>query len=264
MADQRKTEFDVVSYNREAWNREVDRGNEWTVPVSAEQVAAARQGELHLLLTPTRPVPRGWLGDLAGARVLGLAAAGGQQGPLLAAAGAQVTILDNSPRQLDQDRVVALRDGLELRTELGTMTDLSRFAEDSFDLIFHPVSNLFVPDVRPVWQACQRVLAPGGALLAGFANPAQYLFDFAAEERGELVVRYRLPYSDRGDLPAEAVRALVQRGDPLEHGHPLEDQIGGQTDAGLLITGFYEDTQPGRHLCTFMPIFVATRAIKPC
>jgi SAM-dependent methyltransferase len=263
MGETSKTEFDVVSYNRKAWDREVDRGNEWTVPVSAEQVAAARRGELQLLLTPTRPVPQSWLGELAGARVLGLAAAGGQQGPLLAAAGAEVTILDNSPRQLDQDRLVALREELELRTELGTMTDLSRFADDSFDLIVHPVSNLFVPDVRPVWRECARVLLPGGALLAGFDNPAQCLFDVEAETRGELVVRHRLPYSDRHSLPAETLRLLVQRGDPLEHGHSLEDQIGGQTAAGLQITGFYEDIQPGRRLCDFMPIFVATRAIKP-
>ena len=40
-------------------------------------------------------MPADWFGDLAGAPVLCLASGGGQQGPLLAAAGARVTVFDN-------------------------------------------------------------------------------------------------------------------------------------------------------------------------
>ncbi len=57
------------------------------------------------------------------------------------------------------------------------MRDLSAFADESFDLVFHPVSNLFVPEVRPVWNEAFRVLRRGGSLLAGFLNPAVYIFD---------------------------------------------------------------------------------------
>ncbi|HEY9089593.1 MAG TPA: SAM-dependent methyltransferase, partial [Anaerolineaceae bacterium] len=65
---------DVRAYNREAWNREVDGGkNPWTLPVSAEQVAAARRGEWQILLTPTIPTPKDWFPALAGAQVLCLA-----------------------------------------------------------------------------------------------------------------------------------------------------------------------------------------------
>ena len=65
-----------------------------------------------------------------------------------------------------------------------------------FDLIVHPVSNVFVPDVKPVWREAFRVLSPGGSLLAGFMNPVHYLFDDFALERGEFRVAHRIPYSD--------------------------------------------------------------------
>src|SRR5258705_10204221 len=136
--------MDVAAYNRDAWDREVEADNPWTRPVSSETVAAARQGDWHILLTPTKPVPRGWFGAPKGADILCLASGGGQQGPVLAAAGAHVTVLDNSPAQLAQDRLVAGRDGLNIRLELGQMDELSRFSDSSFDLIVHPVSNLFV------------------------------------------------------------------------------------------------------------------------
>ena len=35
-------------------------------------------------------------------------------------------------------------------------------ADESFDVVFHPVSNVFAPRVRPVWQEAFRVLRPGG------------------------------------------------------------------------------------------------------
>ena len=102
--------MDIREYNRKAWNKEVERENEWTIPVSAEEVAEARAGRWRIVLTPTIPVPASWHPELAGADVLCLASGGGQQGPILAAAGANVTVFDNSPRQLAQDRFVAERD----------------------------------------------------------------------------------------------------------------------------------------------------------
>ena len=136
--------------------------------------------------------------------LLCLASGGGQQGPILAAAGARVTVFDNSPAQLAQDESVAARDGLDLRTVLGDMRDLSAFGDASFDLILHPVSNLFSPELAPVWRECFRVLRPGGALLSGFLNPDVYLFDFQVmDTTGELVVKHKLPYSDVTHYTAE-------------------------------------------------------------
>jgi SAM-dependent methyltransferase len=255
--------MDIRSYNRDAWNRAVDGGNPWTVPVSPEVIAAARRGEWSVVLTPKKPVPRAWLGDLAGRDVLGLASAGGQQGPVLAAAGARVTVLDNSPKQLGQDRRVADREGLDLRTVEGDMRDLSAFAEGSFDLIFHPCSNLFVDDVRPVWREAFRVLRPGGALLSGVCNPILFCFDADLEKQGIFHLKYGIPYADTTSLSEEERRRYTDKGEPLCFGHTLEDQIGGQIDAGFAIAGFYEDHHNEGELAKWIPTFVATRAVKP-
>jgi SAM-dependent methyltransferase len=254
---------DVLGYNRRAWDRQVERGNRWTVPAGPEEVARARRGDWALALTPTKPVPDGWFPPLPGLDMLCLAGGGGQQGPILAAAGAIVTVFDNSPKQLAQDRLVAEREGLILETVRGDMAELSVFPDARFDLIFHPVSNVFVPDVRPVWREAFRVLRPGGSLLVGFMNPVQYLFDDLALERGELRVAHRIPYSDLGSLTDEERARLAGRDAPLEFGHTLDDQIGGQVAAGFVLTGFYEDLDPESVLGEHIPTYIATRALKP-
>ena len=116
--------MDVRFHNQKAWDKRVDEGDRWTVPVDSAEIARARAGELHLLLTPSQPVPRHWFpANLGGLSTLCLASGGGQQGPLLAAAGCHVTVLDNSPKQLKQDRLVADREKLHLETVQGDMAD---------------------------------------------------------------------------------------------------------------------------------------------
>lgn len=259
--------MNILEYNRRARNRQVEIGNRWTVPVDSEAVDAARKGQWEILLTPSKPVPRSWFPELSGLDLLCLASGGGQQGPILAAAGARVTVFDNSPKQLDQERKVAEREDLSLLTVEGDMADLGRFAAETFDLIVHPVSNVFVPDVRPVWREAYRVLRPGGALLAGFTNPALYLFDLdLAERTGVLQVKHRLPYSDLDSLSIKERQRYAEEGTPLEFSHTLEDQIGGQIDVGFAITGFYEDADRDEEwdvLGRYMHTFMATRALKP-
>src|SRR5215212_5935044 len=256
--------MDVRGYNRKAWNKQVESGNQWTVPFGPDVIEAARRGQWTVLLTDTKPVPRDWFPEMAGA-VLCLASGGGQQAPTFAAAGANVTVLDNSSKQLAQDRFVAeQRESLDLKTVQGDMKDLSAFADASFDLVFHPVSNLFVPEVRPIWNEAFRALRSGGALLAGFLNPAVYVFDLElADNTGEVRVRYSLPYSDGTSRSEEELGRQMERREPLEFSHTLEEQIGGQTEAGFLISGFYEDRHRDDPIAAFMPTFVATRAIKP-
>jgi len=174
-----------------------------------------------------------------------------------------VTVFDNSPAQLAQDRLVAEREGLKLTTIEGDMRDLSIFADESFDLVFHPVSNIFVPEVLPVWRESYRVLRRGGVLLAGFSNPLMYLFDYELLERGELKVRHKLPYSDLPHLSPEELKRYLEEGEPLEWSHSLEEQVGGQLQAGFLLTGLYEDIDPTSLVQDYIPTFIATRAVKP-
>ncbi len=260
-----KGEDKVVAHNRDAWDQWVRDGDRWTVHVSAEEIAAARDGEWAIYLTEEKPAPRGWFpADMRGVDVLCLASGGGQQGPILAAAGANVTVFDNSPEQLRQDDLVARREGLSIRTVQGDMRDLSVFADDSFELIFHPTSNIFVSEVRPVWRECYRVLRPGGILMMGTLNPIEYIFDRGLlDNEGVFQPKYQLPYSDATDISEEERARLFGKNAPYEFSHTLEDQIGGQLDAGFVITGFFEayrdNTQAGR----FYPHYIATRAVKP-
>jgi SAM-dependent methyltransferase len=260
--------MDIREHNKRAWNRKVEEENHWTIPARPEQIANARRGDWHIVLTPVKPVPRSWFPPLAGCRVLGLASGGGQQGPILAAAGAKVTIIDNSPAQLGRDRDVAEREGLDLTTVEGDMRDLSMFADAAFDFIVHPVSNIFVPELAPVWREAFRVLAPGGSLIAGMVNPLTYCFDLALQKEGVLTMRYPLPYADLTSLTPEERSEFIGADEPVEWSHTLEEHIGGQLEAGFVLTGFYEDIWGDQHpegelFNRFAPFFFATRARKP-
>jgi SAM-dependent methyltransferase len=255
--------MDIRSYNREAWNREV-RGGEsrWTQPVAAEVIAKAKQGEFSILLTENIPVPQKWFPPLEGADVLCLASGGGQQGPVLAAAGANVIAFDNSPAQLKQDQLVAERESLSLRTVEGDAADLSVFASESFNLVFNPVSTVFMPDVRAVWKECYRVLRHGGVLMTGFMNPIHYIFDLYKADEGILEVAHVIPYSDLTSISKEELDEHIEKGLPVEFGHSLTDLLGGQCNAGFVITDLYEDYMLDSPLHKYHPSYMATRAVK--
>ncbi len=257
----------VVELNARAWDIQSSGGNSpWVQPVTAAEIAAARAGAWSVILTPTKPVPRAWFADLTDSALLALASGGGQQVPILSAAGARVTSFDNSAEQLAKDRAVAEREGLALFCEQGDMADLSRFADASFQTIFHPVSNVFAADVHAVWRECFRVLQPGGRLLAGFMNPHFYLFDHDDIERGgPLQVRFALPFADIEHLSDHAIEQRISEGGALEFSHSLEAQIGGQCEAGFDIVGLYEDrwSDTATPLNAYMPTSIATLAVKP-
>jgi SAM-dependent methyltransferase len=255
--------MDPHAYNKDAWNKQVEGGeNRWTQPVSHEIIEKARQGEFGILLTENIPVPHRWFPPLNGADVLCLASGGGQQGPILAALGANVTVFDNSPSQLKQDQLVAEREALVLRTVEGDAADLSMFADESFDLVFNPVSTVFMADVRAVWRECGRVLRRGGILLTGVMNPVHYIFDLYKADEGVLEVVHPIPYSDLTSIPKEDLDDLIEKGLPVEFGHSLTDLLGGQCSAGLAITDLYEDYMMDSPLHNYHPSYIATRAIK--
>ncbi|NIF32057.1 class I SAM-dependent methyltransferase [Enterobacter sp. Cy-643] len=256
---------DILAHNRAAWDALARQQCEWSQPVGSDIIAQARRSEWQIHLTPGR-LPASWLPNVQGKRILCLASAGGQQAPVLAAAGADVTVFDLSQEQLNKDRFVARRDNLTLTFAQGDMRDLSRFADESFDYIIHPISNQYVPDIRPVWRGCYRILAKGGKLISSFFNPVVFIGDRAAHyaEQGVIRPRFSLPYSDVDDLTPEELAAKRARGEAVVFGHSLDEQIGGQLEAGFLLTGFYEDKQPNPRFLIdrFMPTFIATCAIK--
>ncbi|MGD0707102.1 MAG: class I SAM-dependent methyltransferase [Anaerolineaceae bacterium] len=254
--------MNILDHNRLAWNHEVQTGNIYTIPVTKNEMTAAFKGEYKIILTPTKPVPADWLGDIRGKQVLCLASGGGQQGPILAAAGAEVTVFDNSDEQLKRDSQMAEEYHLSLKVVRGNMQDLGCFPDGSFDLIVHPVSNCFIDDILPVWKECYRVLRSPGRLLSGFNNPLTYAIDLEeARKSGRCEIKNALPYSDLKSLPPQEIQRYIDENIPLEFGHTLADQIGGQIAAGFLIAGFYEDK--GEELLdAYVDSYIATKAIK--
>ena len=249
--------MDYSEINAQTIDRWIQDGWEWGVPITHQVYLDALAGNWDVVLTPTKPVPKAWFGDLKGKRVLGLASGGGQQMPIFAALGAVCTVLDYSPAQLESERMVSQREGYDIRIIRADMTKPLPFDDNAFDLIFHPVSNCYVREVRPIFRECFRVLKPGGALLGGYDMGINFLVD----EKEERIVN-SLPFDPITD---PALMAQLQKNDDgVQFSHTLEDQVGGQLAAGFQITDLYEDTNGyGRLHDMGIPTFAAIRAVKP-
>lgn len=254
--------IDPVYYNQKAWDKMALAGDKFYRAMTTEQIEKARQGDWRIRVTPTKAVPRQWLEPLPGKSVLCLAGGGGQQAPILAALGADVTVFDLSQKQLARDLEIAQREGLQIRSVSGDMRDLSAFESETFDLIVSPCATCFCPTVEEIWQECFRVLRPGGSLIIGFINPIYYLFDAKKMDRDEFEVRHSIPYCDF-DLPEAERVELIGPERPLEFGHDLGELIGKQIEAGFALTGFYEDGWGANDkLSSLIDLFIATRATK--
>ena len=209
----------------------VENNVNWSACATPEEMQKAREGQLSLKFFD-KEIPTEWLKDIKGKKVLCLAGAGGLQAPLLACAGAEVTVLDLSEKMLTKDKQIAEQEHLNIRIEKGNMCDLSRFADGSFDYIVNPTSLMYVPDVRPVFKECYRVLKAGGIFIMAAPNPINYMCDFINDENGGYYKAVnRMPYCSSD---------FDEMGDWVEYGHTMEDYIGGQIECGFVINGYVE------------------------
>jgi len=255
----------IVDHNKKAWDLNVEMGIRWSTIISEEEIQKARKGTPRIIMTPTKAVPLEWMGDLKGKKVLALASGGGQQGPLLAAAGADVTVVDLSPKQLEQDQKAAKLYELNLVTIESKASDLSMLDDKSFDLIINPVSNCFFEKLEPVWDECQRVLKPGGKLIYGFNNPISYLFDYdLANFKDQFHLKYSQPYSDLESLSDTEKKKFLAAENPLEFGHSLDTQVGELLKRGFMMAGLYEDywDLEEEALNKYFPQFITAYMIK--
>ena len=248
--------MDYQDINAKTIDRWIEEGWEWGMPISHEVYVAATQGDWDVQLTPTKMVPHEWFGDLKGKKILGLASGGGQQMPIFAALGVECTVLDYSSKQIESERIVAEREGYDIAIIQGDMTKPLPFKDETFDLIFHPVSNCYVKEVKPIWKECYRVLKPGGYLLSGVDHYINYIVD---EEEKEIV--NSLPFDP---LTNEEQRKQLEREDAgMQFSHSLEEQITGQLEAGFTLLDLYEDTNgEGRLHELNIPTFLAMRSVK--
>jgi SAM-dependent methyltransferase len=253
---------DYTLINSKTWDKWADNGCEWSKPISQEEYVKAQNGEWGIYLTPCKFVPKEWFGALDGSRVLCLASGGGQQMPILTALGAKCTVFDYSDSQLDKERLVAEREGYSINIVKGDMTKPLPFENESFDLIFHPVSNCYIEKVYHVWNECYRVLKHGGILLAGFDNGLNFLFN--DDGTLPLTVTNKLPFNPL-EVSEEECQRMAENYEGIQFSHSLEEQIGGQLKSGFILTDLYEDRD--REGCgvirEYAPQYIATRAVKP-
>ena len=263
--DKQMNKENYTELNAQAVDRWVDAGWVWGTPITHEVFTDAQNGKWDVVLTPLKPVPHEWfmpyLKDekLNGVSLLGLASGGGQQMPIFTALGANCTVLDLSDNQLKNELIVAEREGYTINIVKADMTKQFPFEDESFDIIFHPVSNCYIEDVQHVWNECYRVLKSGGLLIAGMDNGLNYIIeDFDARP---LVIANKLPFNPLKN--SKLMKMLEKEDGGVQFSHTLEEQIGGQLKAGFTLTDVYEDTNddPDEILST-IPAFWATRAIK--
>lgn len=222
----------IHDHNRHAWDVLVRRNERHTRPAKDEEFA-----------DPLKALDaRGWLGgSVQGKRLLCLAAGGGRQGPLYAAAGAVVTVVDLSPAMLAKDREVAAERGLDLRIVEASMDDLGMFADASFDIVIHPVSTCYVPDVRPVFLEVARVTVPQGLYISQHKQPTSLQTDVKPSPGGYEIIQ---PYYRRDPLPPVA-GSLHREPGTLEFLHRWEELIGGMCQAGFVIENLSEPYHGG-------------------
>ena len=248
--------MDYQQINAETISKWCREGWEWGKPIDHETYVKATRGEWGVYLTPTKIVPRAWFGELSGKKVLGLASGGGQQMPVFAALGAQCTVLDYSQAQCDSEQMVAKREGYAIEIIRADMTKRLPFDDETFDLIFHPVSNCYVEEVEGIFRECYRVLKRGGIFLGGYDIGINYVFD---DEEKEL--KYALPFNPLKN--PKLYEDSIKNNWGIQFSHTLAEQIGGQLKAGFSLTDLYEDTNGSGRLHELnVPSFVATRCVK--
>lgn len=251
--------IDYTKINSETWDLWAEDGCEWSLPISHEEYEKTTTDNFAVYLTPCIIVPHEWFGDLKGKKILGLASGGGQQIPVFSKLGADCTVFDYSDKQLEADRMVAEREGYSIDIVKGDMSKTLPFEDESFDMIFHPVSNSYVEDVYHIWNECYRVLKKGGRLLAGMDNGINFLF----EDKRPLKVVNPLPFNPL-KMPKKKLEKMTKNGDGVQFSHTLDEQIGGQLKAGFILKDLYEDRdrEGGNEIGKYYPQYFATFAMK--
>lgn len=248
--------MNVREQNQAAWDRRA-RTDAWYVDTAVED-------DFRNPLEVADPL--GWLGgSVAGRRILCLAAGGGRHGPLLAAAGARVTVVDLSERMLARDREMAKARGLVVRTVQATMEDLDVLRGERFQAVIQPVSTCYVPDVKVVFAQIADVLEPGGLYVSQHKQPVSLQCGPVVDGAGYPV---RVKARHRGPLPPAAKECWHREHGTVEFLHTLQDLLGGMCREGFVIEDVMEpnhadprapvNTFP--HRSRFVPPYLAIKA----
>ncbi len=242
--------------NKETIDKWVEEGWEWGKSISHEEYNDAKNGNWNVLLTPTVPVPHEWIGNIKDKKILGLASGGGQQMPIFNALGAKCSVIDYSSKQIESENKVAKREGYTIEAIEGDMSKKLPFNDETFDIVFHPVSNCYVEDVQHIFNEVYRVLKKGGIFLAGLNNEINYIVD-----QNEKEIVWKMPFNPLKDEKAKEF--MVKENAGMQFSHNMTEQIGGQLKAGFTLVDIYEDTNGfGRLHELNIKTYIATKSIK--
>jgi ubiquinone/menaquinone biosynthesis C-methylase UbiE len=216
-----------LQVNQRAWNSLADSGSLFARTATDDECR-----------NPLKSLDgRGWLPtSVAGLRVLCLAAGGGWQSVLYAAAGAIVTVVDLSDSMLELDTRECHNRGYSVQTVRTSMEDLSMLGSESFDIVHQPVSTCYVPHLQPVYREISRVLRDNGLYISQHKQPISLQISHR-NERQQFVIG--LEYYHDGPLPALQDKAYREEG-TTEYLHRLEDLVGGLCTSGFVIEDLRE------------------------
>ena len=206
-----------IKLNEDRWN---NVKNDYTEPLTHEELEEVRNNPISVALTVGKKVPKEWFEKANGKKILGLACGGGQQGPV--------------------------------------------FAIKGFDIVFNPVSNVYIEDLENMYKEASRVLKKGGLLMVGFMNPWIYMYDADIvwdKPDEELLLKFSIPFNSK-ELEEEG-KITINPEYGYEFSHTLETQIRGQLKNGLAMIDFYESCDKRNRLSRYGNDYIATLCIKP-
>lgn len=256
--------MNVDVHNERAWDLNSKLGVSYCTPVGNDAIELARSGVIKINLAPGFQIPSTWLDGIEGSKVLALAAGGGQQAPLLAAAGCKVTLIDISQEQLNTEKKIQKQFNLNYQLIKLSVEDLNRLSDaGKFGFIINPLSNCFFPNLKKVWRNCSDLLRPGGRLIYSFINPICFQFDYEKANSGEFVLKYSQPYSDISSLSEIEKSKFIGNETPLEFGHSLSSQLGALLKNGFKILDLEESSwEDDDKLKDYIPNFIHILAEK--
>jgi len=258
-AESYRTSVDPLPHNEKAWDQlasDVRFAGEMPLPPDSTNALAA--------LDP-------WLTEswLPGMKILCLGAGGGRQGPLHAIAGADVTVVDISQRQLDHDKAVADRHGLKMTLIRASADRLQGIKDKSFDAVVQPVSSCYLHNIQAMYEEVSRVLKPKGIYLVQHKQPFSLLVNESSQR--QLVIDQ--PSVEGQSLPtitrSEQWRYPSREPGVIEYAHSLQTLIGDLCSAGFVIAKFAEPPRAdafapagsAEHRACFMAPYMKIKAI---
>ncbi len=257
------TTYDYHRTNREVYDH-----------MAATQDPLCRPASDAELADPLATVdPAGWLGpSIQGRRVLCLAAGGGRQSSLYAAAGAEVTVVDLSPAMLELDRRVAAERGYALRLFETSMEDLSGLPAAEYDFVIQPVSTCYVPDIGRVFREVSRVCQSRALYISQHKQPISLQASTSRNSHGEYSLVHEYYRGEPVPPPKQTTRASqrLRESGATEYLHRWEQIIGGMCRSGFVIEDLSEPLHARRdavgdsfsHRAKFIAPYVRIKARK--